>query len=116
MKVIKDTLEPLMETWDDPGDYPNALAAGPLPSYNYFAGVDGDIILELTAEELADYAECPEDFLDNMDIEMPDGVRWIKWRQDSLEGSLLTLSVDEAEPDPDFGVREPDYDDSREDY
>ena len=99
MKVVKDTLEPLVERWDDPGDYPNNVASGPLPSYDYLAGVEGELILELTAEELVDYQECPEDFLDNMDVELPSGIRWVKWQQDKLEGTVLTLSVKECEGD-----------------
>ena len=58
MKIIKDTLEPEFDSWDDPGDYPNALAGGPLPSYNYLSGVNGDLVVELNGDELNEFHEC----------------------------------------------------------
>ena len=119
MKVISDTLEPQVEHWDDPGDYPNNCAQGPLPSQDYFTGVGGEVVLELTDAELADYAECPEDFLDDLDIELPAGILSIDWKQSALVGKLLTLYAQNAEPDPSYHVGEDDrdYDDyDRDDY
>jgi len=52
MKVLSNTLELCIETWDDPGDYPNALASGPLPSYSYIAGVDGILRVELEESDV----------------------------------------------------------------
>lgn len=51
MKVLRNTLEAVVETWDDPGDYPNGLAAGPLPSYDYLAGLEGELELKLNKKE-----------------------------------------------------------------
>ena len=97
MKVLKDTLSVLIERWEDPGDYPNAVASGPLPSYDYFAGVEGSLTLELTAEELTEYQEFPDEFLENADIDLPRGVsRVVTWQKESLEGNVLTLGVLEA--------------------
>ena len=56
MEMITNTLSLLVERWDDPGDYPNALAAGPLPSYEYIAGLEGELRLLLSEEELAEYS------------------------------------------------------------
>ena len=104
MKVLKNTLEPNIEHWDDPGDYPNNVASGPLPSKDSLAGCEGEVVLELTDEELADYQDCPEDFLGNLDIDLPGGISWVKWQCDSLACNVLTLSVTEAEGDPDYHV------------
>ena len=120
MQVIKDTLELLLETWDDPGDYPSGAGSGPLPSYNYIAGVEGVLVVELTAEELADYNDCPKDFLDNDDTigdTLPKGISAVTWGQ-TLKGNVLELEVldcDSFEVVPperdDYDPPEPDYDD-----
>ena len=47
MKLISNSLEPLYETWEDPGDYPSNAGQFPLPSYTYFAGLDGEVIVDL---------------------------------------------------------------------
>lgn len=110
MKIVKDTLSLLVETWDDPGDYPNAVASGPLPSYDYIEGVEGEVVVELDDDELAAYHECPEDFLNDLDIERPGGVLSWKLVVDKLEGHTMTLHAEDVEGDPDWGPDEPDYD------
>lgn len=103
MKIVKDTLEPLVDTWSDPGDYPNAVASGPLPDYDYLAGVEGEVVVELTTEEFARYQECPEDFLrEELDVRMPDGILSWELQVDKVEGTTLTISVLEVEADPDW--------------
>ena len=57
MKTLSNTLELAIERWDDPGDYPSAAGAGPLPSYNYVAGVDGSIVLELESADFTDMVD-----------------------------------------------------------
>jgi len=56
--------------WNDPGDYPNALAGGPVASVPYPEEINGKFIVELddgevipTNEELEELAqdECPAD-------------------------------------------------------
>jgi hypothetical protein len=47
MKIIKNTLELITETWSDPGDYPNALAKGPLPSTICVEDIKGHIIIQI---------------------------------------------------------------------
>lgn len=63
MKVLENTMEAVIDRWDDPGDYPNALAAGPLPSYDYYAGIEGEAKIEMTPEELEEWKEFGEDWL-----------------------------------------------------
>ena len=49
---IKDTLKEAIGVWDDPGDYPNSLAAGPLPSRKYVEEIDGAVTIDLTAADI----------------------------------------------------------------
>ena len=116
MKIIKNTLELEIDEWSDPGQYPNALASGPLPSYDYIAGVDGEVIIELDQEELAAYQECPEDFLSDLDIPMLDGVGSWKFVVDELQGNVMTLHAEDVEGDPNWGVDEPDDEPDWGDY
>ncbi len=114
MKVLKDTLEILVETWDDPGDYPSGAGAGPLPSYDYIAGVEGELVVELTEEELADYNESQKDFLDNCDEingAVPNGITAVKW-DCKLTGNRLELEVTDCDSSgyEGNGPDEPDYD------
>jgi hypothetical protein len=98
IKVISNTLEVEWERWDDPGDYPNAVASGPLPSYDY-AIVEGELVIE---------ADDPEEFEDIDADELADlsGVKVTSWGK-KIEGTRCTLWVEECE-----GERpEPDYDD-----
>jgi hypothetical protein len=53
-KIISNTLSWEVETWDDPGDYPNSLASGPQPSYQYYEHSGGELVLELTEKEKGD--------------------------------------------------------------
>jgi len=111
MKIISNDLEPIIETWSDPGDYPSGAGGGPLPSYNYLAGCEGEIVLEFD----------PEDFIEIMNEEVcGDGpidtmpkIYVKKWDTPILslvDGKLrVRLSVAECDADP--IEPEPDYDD-----
>ena len=50
MKYL-DKLEVQTGRWDDPGDYPSAMGAGPLPSRIISEGMDGAFIIVLDAGE-----------------------------------------------------------------
>lgn len=114
-ETVKDTLETLVETWDDPGDYPNALASGPLPSYDYVAGMEGELTVRLSDEELAEWKSLEddpgaiEDFInETVDPELPLGITSVNKWQYKLEGNVLTLWSEDVEGD--LGELEPDYD------
>lgn len=102
MKIIKNDLEPLVETWDDPGDYPSNAGSGPLPSYQYLAGCEGELILELTDEELVDFKEDNKEFLNNADIKLPRGILSVTWQVDSIVGNRITLVIPDCESDPTY--------------
>lgn len=117
---IKDNLKPLIETWDDPGDYPNALAAGPLPSHKYVEGIEGELVIELVADEYQEFQETLE--AESLDFwvrevlyyALPEGVLSAEWQLDKTEpgseATLITLSIKEVEADPDYRGPESDGD------
>lgn len=101
MKLLKNTLEVLMDRWDDPGDYPSNAGAGPLPSYDFLAGMEGEVQLELTTDEIDSYQEYVEDFISELDITLPDGILSAEWTH-TLQGNILTLEAMNVEGDPDY--------------
>lgn len=133
MRIVSNTLEAEVDTWDDPGDYPNAVASGPLPSYNFISAVNGSVVLELTPREFSEYLTSPGDFLHDADIEVPSEVYRCKFGVDTEEPARpadwrwrlafskpwktpvrLTISVTEFDPNPDYSPNEPeDYYDER---
>jgi len=120
MKTLTNTLTPLVEEWSDPGSYPNNLAQGPLPSYTFLAGLDGEVQIELTDEEIGWYNECADDFVSELDIDLPRGILSVTWDRE-LKGNILTLTATDVEGDPDcYDDDGPEYDPmdryDREDY
>lgn len=86
----KGCLVPVEDTWDDPGDYPNSLASGPLPSYQYLDSIDGEIVIELLGKEeeipfettKLDHLEIEEmhgGVFDILSGEIPEGCSIDKW-------------------------------------
>lgn len=104
MKIVSDTLEPLVETWSDPGDYPNAVAQSPLPSYDYLAGVEGELKLELTDEEMTELVQTLDceslDFwmCEVADIGLPNDIENGTWQIDKVEKNVVILSLHDTEP------------------
>ena len=72
MQIISNTLEPVLATWEDPGDYPNSLAQSPLPSYQYVDSVEGEIVLEL---ESSDFTEG----VFEIETDLPHEIRVTRW-------------------------------------
>lgn len=115
MKIISDTLAAVVERWDDPGLYPNSLAQGPLPSYDYVAEVEGEVVVEIEATDFL--GETLE-----LDYDLPHGIKVARWQIDKAEQqgrgisangylvyvAVLTLTVAEFEaeqverPEPDY--------------
>jgi hypothetical protein len=86
LKIISDSLEPVIERWDDPGDYPNNVASAPLPSHDCVAAVEGEVVVELE----------PGDFLPGSDmdvteaLDLPHGIKVRKWR---VEGRIVRAAI-----------------------
>jgi len=122
MKVLENTLSVLVETWDDPGDYPNSLAAGPLPSYDYAAGLEGEVRLALEAKDiqaLADTDDYDALFAEwvNQEVELPAGVIGVTcWESvvvvTDTNGIELVLTKEESSDDivwdENYNPNEPD--------
>jgi hypothetical protein len=101
MKIIKDTLEPIIEEWDDPGDYPSSAGSGPLPSYKYIAGCDGEVVVELDAADML--LAWQQEIWEGWEIDTNPSVTVKKWSEPKMEivdGKLrLTLQVEECDAD-----------------
>lgn len=116
MKIISDTLQPVFETWDDPGDYPSNAGGGPLPSYQYLDGVDGEIRLELNQDELLKLQGAKEagqlkEWVERLDISLPDGIISATWDVEIVMPNIAVLTVTDVESDPCYSGCEPDYGD-----
>jgi hypothetical protein len=92
MRTIKNTIE--LETWEDPGDYPNAIAAAPLPS---MVVGNGKIVVELNNSEAysGSWEDSFSDYLnEEIDSHYGYSVSW-DWSQD---GNIVTAWVESVEP------------------
>jgi hypothetical protein len=107
MKLRSSTLRLHIETWDDPGDYPNGLASGPLPSKQFVESVSGHVTVQLEQSDIDNMEgdtsiEAAQDYLaDNaaqVPHEMP-GLRVHSWRVENTTPKTALLSVDEFEAD-----------------
>jgi hypothetical protein len=120
MKIVKDTLSVLVEEWSDPGVYPSNAGGYALPSYKYLAGMEGELVLELTAEDVVMFRETVRDECLNEWVyscveykkNHPE-VSSMTWEVESeVEengGLIVTLIVPEVEANPDYGMDdEPD--------
>lgn len=100
MKIIENTLELVVDTWDDPGDYPSNAGQSPLASYQYVSGCDGELTLDLSASEYSRLKRAIEedgmqdfinDLLDNTNI--CNGISHvIKWYY-TVRGTLLRPNI-----------------------
>ena len=117
MEILSNTLESVIEEWSDPGDYPNAVASRPLPSYQYIESVDGEVCIKLDAEDIQAMHECREDFLGNLDVDLPPEIQRVEWHAIKIEikdgHTILVLTVAKFEASPDCGQDDPP---DREDY
>jgi hypothetical protein len=122
LMILMDTTKSVIERWEDPGDYPNAVASGALPSYDYVAAISGEIRVEMGRndyEEFLDNVEC--DVLSRWVVELlgykyPTGVLSAKWGYNASGGErygflwlfhkpvFITLWVEEVESDPDYRI------------
>lgn len=107
MKILSDTTEPLIETWDDPGDYPSNAGAGPLPSYNYIAGIEGEVKVQLSNHEHVEFLEFLQDeplhfwLIEVLGYEYPEGISEAKWRyQANPHLDTVTLTIWSEDTDP----------------
>lgn len=104
MKITTNNLYCKIERWDDPGDYPNAVAGGPLPSEHY-CDYGGEFIFETENEEELKELEDVEDWIgdwvnDQCDIDSYTNPSF----KCEVEGNRCVVTITDAEPE------EPEYD------
>ena len=127
MKIIRDSLKAVFDRWEDSGQYPSNAGAGPLPPGPWYVSeVEGELVVELTPDELASaiivgWDEFVAEETDGIDL--PDGVLSVAWQVDSInrfsderpevyDPWIITFTCTECEPDQDYSG--PDGPDERE--
>ena len=99
MKVIKNTLEPVIERWDDPGDYPSGAGGYRLPSEDYVSEIAGHLIVQLTKEEMRKaiklYLKDAEN-IEDIDYGL-DGIYVTEWTIGAITSDKILLRVEEFE-------------------
>lgn len=111
MKIISNDLYCGIERWDDPGDYPNSLASGPLPSYNY-CEYGGEFIFEAENEDELKELDTVDDWVGEWIINECEVDSYCSPSYKcEVEGNRCTVTITDAE------CEEPEYDgpDRRED-
>jgi len=126
MEITLDTIEPLVEEWSDPGDYPSNAGGGPLPSYSYLAGLDGELIIELNWAEyksMLQWENVGEWLREEVDYGLPDGILSADWEYEMSGGKIqwpwfwvrsnviLKICAFDAEGDPDWRDEPEHFDD-----
>lgn len=101
MKTVSNTVTFDCSVWEDPGDYPNAVAASPLPSFAYceYGGVlvfaaendeERDSLASID-EWFTDWVSCASD--SPLLGEMPCG--WnIRWKLEVNGSTVTAIPVD----------------------
>jgi len=106
MRIMASDLYCAIEQWDDPGDYPNNIAGGPLPSEKYCV-FGGQFVFEtITEEDEAELGDNYEDMIydwvhEECDIDSECSID-LNIQKD---GNRYTVTVKSAEYEP----YEPDY-------
>jgi len=105
MLVLSDTIVPVVEIWSDPGDYPSGAGSGPLSSYDYLAGLNGEVRIELKPDELIALEEAKEagelkEWVDQLDIALPDGILSATWEVEIVMPNIAVLTATDVESDP----------------
>jgi hypothetical protein len=121
MKVINNSLTPVIDRWSDPGDYPSGAGSCALPSYDYIEYYDGTVEIKLEAadwKEIYDYADIDMTDLKMIEAWLRDdpgkvdhgesGLKVKSWYVEFVKGDRIVLSVDEFDAE----LPEPDYDES----
>lgn len=88
MEILKNAFDVEFDTWSDPGDYPNGIASAPLPSYDYVAAVEGELLLEIDASDLevkGEFSLYNDEYIDTIlelaaeHADIPSGIRVTEW-------------------------------------
>lgn len=92
MKLVENTLSLEIETWDDPGDYPNAVAFSPLPSTSN-AVIIGHVVFEFDKpEDFENFDDLSEWIWNYVDL----NISHVTWNA-NLENNICTVTVSQFE-------------------
>ena len=125
MKILKNEFSVEMDEWSDPGDYPNGAASGPLPSYDYICGVNGELLLEIEPGDLEKefvhlHDAGAEEELQEMAQEhadIPSGICVTEWAWSYPEPNKVCFSVQNFDASDYEREDTRDYDEDRyQDY
>lgn len=104
MKIIENNLFVRVERWEDPGDYPNALAAHALKSY-YYCEYDGVFTFQCETDEDRKDLETVEDWINDWVYDQCDITPHCRYQCIcEVEGDICKVSISEAE----FEAYDPD--------
>jgi hypothetical protein len=115
MKILKNQFKIETETWDDPGDYPNNVESGPLPSYSYVCEIVGELLFEYDPRDLDEDIE--EFFMEfaNENADIPNGIHVTEWAWNYPKINQICMSVQSFDASGYVDESEPDYYD-RDDF
>ena len=91
MKILSNTLNPVIERWTDPGDYPSGAGGYPLPSYDYVECIEGYIEALLEPSDRNSISEYANEDDDQYDAMMDS---WLRDNPDIIPHNIPTLTVD----------------------
>lgn len=100
--VVTGELEVVVETWDDPGDYPSNAGAGPLPSHQYAVEVAGEIQIVVSGEvdvKTGTYDSLEEAnyrIFELLEEKLPIGISVSQWEVE-VDGKTLKFRVADFE-------------------
>ena len=96
MNILENTIDVSLERWDDPGDYPNGCAGGPLPSFDYIE-ITGSLLLETNGKETI--SEIIQFANENWYTENIGEIKVKKWDIHALteRSNVLELTIREIE-------------------
>tara|TARA_R110002051_G_C8712809_1_gene495782 strand:+ start:446 stop:805 length:360 start_codon:yes stop_codon:yes gene_type:complete len=110
MKIEAVNFSPLVEIWEDPGDYPSNAGQFPLSSYPYLEAIEGDlkVKLESTDGDLlhlkslscsdGEFEEHYEGLYEEVCPYVPAGIVVCRWEV-SRDGDILSVEASEVEDD-----------------
>ena len=100
MRILENTVSVKLEIWDDPGDYPNGLASGPLTSCYQLEDIEGHLIIQVeqSDREMDDWYEQGKDInlyamMESHRISI-DGIKITEWQTHPEMDEQDFLSID----------------------
>ena len=101
MRTISNTLEAVLGTWTDPGDYPSGAGSHRLPDREFIDSFTGEIVVEMDPDDLiemeGDTAEQKAEYVAETVEHGIRGLGYPKWRVKTTDGVRFALTLDDFE-------------------